>query len=150
MGNRDAIFNKLVSLHRISLFLGGSMEKYINERDPNGVNQHDAGAKLDAGKPDCSLLNYFGLALLEVSKVGTFGAEKYTRGGWQHVDNGINRYTAAMIRHWLQEKYNEYDSDLPVLHAAQVAWNALARLELILREKEKQYGETTSVETGDD
>jgi hypothetical protein len=104
----------------------------VNEKDPTGRDQHELGAKVDAGKPDASLLGMFGKALLEVARVGTYGAEKYTRGGWQHVPDGINRYTAAMLRHFLQENDHEYDSDLPVLHAAQVAWNALARLELML------------------
>lgn len=106
------------------------------EADPTGRSIHDSGAKTDAGKPQCSLLLLFGKALREVATVGTFGAIKYTRGGWQEVPDGINRYTDAMLRHLLEEGYNEYDSDLPVMHAAQTAWNALARLELILREKE--------------
>ena len=111
------------------------------EVDPNGIGQHELGAKLDNGKPDASLLGYFGKALLAVSEVGTLGAKKYTRGGWQFVSDGINRYTAAMLRHFLEENSGRYDSDLPVLHAAQVAWNALARLELIIREAEQ--GECT-------
>ena len=105
------------------------------EADPNGISQHDDGAKLDRGKPDCSLLGMFGLALLAVSEVGTLGAEKYTRGGWRNVPNGIVRYTAAMVRHFLKEDREEYDDELPVRHAAQVAWNALARLELIIEER---------------
>jgi hypothetical protein len=108
------------------------------EVDPNGVEQHDPGAKLDSGKPDCSLLGMFGLALIAVAEVGTHGAAKYTRGGWQHVVDGINRYTAAMMRHYLKEQFEETDNDIPVKHAAQVAWNALARLELMLR-KEAGY-----------
>lgn len=107
------------------------------EKDPNGIDQHADGAKTDAGKPDASLLGMFGRALLAVAEVGTFGAQKYTRGGWQHVSDGINRYTAAMLRHYFKEQQERYDSDLPVLHAAQVAWNSLARLELILREAEE-------------
>ena len=104
------------------------------ETDPNGINQHDSGAKLDADKPDASLLGYFGNALLQVARVGTFGAKKYTRGGWQDVPDGINRYTAAMLRHYCAENESPVDEDLPVLHAAQVAWNALARLELMVRD----------------
>jgi hypothetical protein len=108
------------------------------ESDPYGKGQHEAGAKTDEGKPQASLLLLFGKALRAVARVGTFGAIKYTRGGWQSVPDGINRYTDALLRHLLAENYEEYDADLPVLHAAQVAWNALARLELILREKEKK------------
>ena len=109
---------------------------FMMESDPDGIKQHDAGAKLDAGKPDCSLLLLFGKALLAVAEVGTFGAKKYTRGGWQKVGRGQERYTAALLRHLWKEQDEDYDTDLPVLHAAQVAWNALARLELILRERE--------------
>jgi len=104
------------------------------ERDPNGIGQHELGAKLDADKPDASLLGEFGLALLEVARVGTVGAKKYSRGSWQHVDDGTTRYTAAMLRHFFTENAEQFDSDTGMLHAAQVAWNALARLELMIRE----------------
>lgn len=104
------------------------------EQDPNGIDQHECGAKLDSGKPDLSLLLYFGNALAEVGKVGTVGAIKYTRGGWQDVEDGQNRYTAAMLRHLLKEPFEDIDYDTGMLHMAQTAWNALARLELYLRE----------------
>lgn len=109
----------------------------VGETDPTGLGQHDHGAKTDEGKPDLSLLLMFGKALREVGRVGTFGARKYTRGGWQGVSDGINRYTAALLRHLCDEHYEKFDKDLPVRHAAQVAWNALARLELMLREEEE-------------
>jgi hypothetical protein len=116
------------------------------ESDPTGRSIHEPGAKTDEGKPQASLLLLFGKALQSVARVGTFGAIKYTRGGWQSVPDGINRYTDALLRHLLAEPYERYDSDLPVLHAAQVAWNALARLELMLRsenspEEADLYGE---------
>jgi hypothetical protein len=106
------------------------------------VDQHQPGAKLDSNKPDLSLLLDFGRALEAVGEIGTGGAIKYTRGGWQSVPDGINRYTAAMLRHLMLEGRGEFDGDLKdylgkeTLHAAHAAWNALARLELILREKE--------------
>lgn len=105
------------------------------ESDPSGLGNHDPGAKLDAGKPDASLLLAFGRALMAVAEVGTHGAEKYTRGGWEHVQDGINRYTAAMLRHVFDERYRHIDSGSNLLVAAHVAWNALARLELMLREE---------------
>ena len=104
--------------------------------DPHGIGQHEPGAKLDSGKPDASLLGYFGLALLEVAKVGTVGARKYTRGGWKEVPDGYNRYTAAMLRHYLAEDKQERDEgDTEMYHCAQVAWNALARLQFFLERK---------------
>lgn len=106
------------------------------EKDPNGINQHAPGAKLDSGKPMVGLvLGDFSQALYQVSQVGTIGAKKYSKHGWCKVDDGFNRYTDAMLRHWLAEARGEtFDKDTEMLHAAQVAWNALARLELLIKE----------------
>jgi len=74
----------------------------------------------------------FSRALTEVAKVGTYGANKYSDNGWLHVPNAESRYTDAMLRHLLSEFENEIDEETGLLHAAQVAWNALARLHFIL------------------
>lgn len=107
------------------------------ERDPNGLKPSDPGAKLDQGKVTADLLEDFGLALMEVAKVGTFGAKKYSRAGWLQVDDGQNRYRAAKWRHLLTGKYESHDPDSGLLHKAHEAWNCLAELELLLREKVK-------------
>ena len=107
------------------------------EHDPHGLTANDPGAKFDAGKVRPSLIiNAMPLALLAVSEVGTYGAKKYSEGGWQDVENGFARYTDAMDRHRLKEGIGLFDDESTFLHAAQVAWNALARLELLLRERE--------------
>ena len=107
------------------------------------MDQHKPGAKLDQTKPRTSLvLGDFANALEYVSKVGTIGANKYTEHGWLEVENGFERYSNAMLRHWLKEHQGELlDKELTdmakedIPHAACVAWNALARLELILKEQ---------------
>lgn len=111
-----------------------------NETDPFGKNLNTTGAKADAGKPRPALvLGDFSRALLEVSKVGTFGAKKYTDHGWVSVPDGIKRYDEAKVRHWLYEKAGqENDPETGLHHAAHEAWNALARLDLILRKKEAE------------
>lgn len=108
------------------------------EHDPTGRNASDPGAKLDGGKLRPALvLSGFSRALSAVSEVGTYGAVKYTDNGWRTVPNGVNRYTEAMLRHLLDEWQGiEYDCDSHLLHAAHTAWNALARLELMLIEIE--------------
>jgi len=108
----------------------------ILEHDPNGTDQHAPGAKLDAGKPRVGLvLGGFSKALLAVAEVGTAGAAKYSDSGWKTVPNGINRYNDAQQRHWLEEmKGKTVDPESDQLHAAHTAWNALARLELILEQ----------------
>lgn len=108
----------------------------MQEKDPLGLSAHSAGAKLDAGKvrPDL-ILSGMPRALLAVAEIGTFGANKYSEDGWLSVPNGIKRYTAAMDRHRLKESIEPTDPDSELAHAAHLAWNALARLELMLRDK---------------
>lgn len=110
------------------------------EYDPTGKQAGEAGAKLDAGKARIGLvLSGFSRALAEVSKVGTFGAAKYCDDGWVAVPNGQSRYTDALFRHLLAEGRGEgRDPDSGLLHAAHAAWNALARLDLFLREQESK------------
>lgn len=103
--------------------------------DPNGTDQHAPGAKLDCGKVRPSLiLGAMPRALLAVAEVGTYGANKYSDGGWLSVPEGVKRYTAARDRHRLMEAVEPHDAESGLLHAAHDAWNALARLELLLRE----------------
>lgn len=110
------------------------------EADPNGLHPNSPGAKLDAGKVRPSLvLGGFARALWEVSKVGTYGATKYTDNGWMEVADGDKRYDDAKMRHWLKEKMGEKcDKDTNLTHLAHEAWNALARLDLHIRETENE------------
>jgi hypothetical protein len=105
------------------------------DRDPHGLDPHAPGAKLDAGKPMVGLmLRGFPRALRAVAQVTTYGAQKYSPNGWQFVPDGEARYTDAMGRHLLLEtEEGPYDGESGQLHAAMVAWNALARLELLIR-----------------
>lgn len=109
------------------------------EVDPNGLDRHAPGAKLDAGKVRAGLvLGGFARALTEVARVGTYGANKYSPHGWVSVPDGIDRYTDAMHRHLLAEAAGQQrDADTDLLHAAHAAWNTLARLDLMLREQEQ-------------
>lgn len=109
------------------------------ERDPHGLNLKTPGAKADSGKVAFlrGCIQYFPRALLEVARVSQRGAEKYSWSGWEQVPDGIRRYGDALGRHLAYESMEgEYDKETGLLHAAQIAWNSLARLELILREKE--------------
>ena len=108
------------------------------ESDPTGRSAKEKGAKLDAGKNRLGLvLLDFAPALLEVGKVGTFGANKYTPHGWTTVPDAESRYTDALFRHLMAEGAGEeIDPDSQMLHAAQVAWNALARLTFILKRRQ--------------
>lgn len=100
------------------------------------------GIKYDGGKAPVfrGAIGYFPRAVEAVASISAFGASKYAWNGWEHVPDGINRYTDAMVRHLVREGKGEVlDSDSGLLHAAHVAWGALARLELILREQETEH-----------
>jgi hypothetical protein len=106
--------------------------------DPSKIGT--GAVKYDGGKPALfrGIVQYFPRAVKAVGEISTFGAKKYAWAGWEAVDDGINRYSDAMVRHLLKEGEGEVvDPDSGLLHAAHTAWGALARLELILREKEK-------------
>ena len=104
----------------------------MSEKDPNNMNQHQPGAKLDEGKNRLGLVfGGFANALLGVGKVGTYGSLKYTDNGWCEVPNAIERYTDALLRHQMAVLAGEtIDSDSGLRHVDQVSWNALAIAEL--------------------
>lgn len=65
----------------------------------------------------------------DLVKVYTAGAKKYAPNNWQKLDNGYQRYKAALFRHLLAyEKGERIDPDTKCMHLAQVAWNAIAML----------------------
>jgi hypothetical protein len=65
----------------------------------------------------------------DIVKVYTAGSIKYGDNNWQNLENGYQRYKAAMLRHLLEyEKGNTIDEDTGCHHLAQVAWNAIAML----------------------
>lgn len=111
------------------------------EADPSGLDAKTPGAKLDDGKSPIyqGLLDYFPRACLMVADVSAVGARKYSWKGWEKVADGPKRYADALVRHIAKEAIEgPIDSDTGLLHKAQIAWNALAMLELILREQEKR------------
>ena len=107
-----------------------------DEKDPNGMPARAPGAKFDAGKNRLGLVLFgFARALKAVGEVGTDGAAKYSDNGWREVPDGEARYTDSMFRRLFDEaEGTAIDPKSGSLHAAHAAWNALARLELMLRD----------------
>lgn len=103
--------------------------------------------KYDGGKPSLyrGVIDYFPRALEEVGKVSSFGASKYSWAGWEGVPEGFARYSDAMVRHLIAEAKGEIlDPDSGLLHASHQAWGALARLELLLRERQAGENQTNN------
>lgn len=103
-----------------------------------GARPGDVGGamKLDAGKAPLfnGFINYFPRAMIAVAWVSEYGFRKYGEwGGWRKVANGIFRYFDGNARHNVLSAVETYDdSDSGLAHAAQDAWNAMAKLELML------------------
>lgn len=96
------------------------------------------GIKHDHGKPRPDLiLHTMARAMLAVSEVAAFGASKYDDDNWLLVDDAKKRYADAKARHMLQGAIESHDEESGLLHAAHEAWNALALLELKLRERKR-------------
>ncbi len=103
------------------------------------MKKQQVGKKFDTGKSPVrkGVLEYFPRAILEVGNLSGFGAEKYDWGNWEFVEDAINRYGDAEIRHICEAAISgETDKESGLLHATHAAWNALAVLEMKLREKE--------------
>ena len=103
-------------------------------KQPLDADPHQPGVKLDTDKNRIGLvMEGFPRALAAIGHVAIYGAAKYTDHGWRIVPNGRARYTDAMYRHLLAEASGHVQDDESGLqHAAHAAWNALARLELML------------------
>lgn len=108
--------------------------------NPEETGGWPPGVKLDGDKNRLGLvLCGFSRALIEVGKVGTFGAQKYSDDGWVSVQNGEQRYTDALLRHLFASAIGDHNDHESVLsHWAHVAWNALAVLDLMIRNSEEQ------------
>lgn len=75
--------------------------------------------------------------LEEIAKVYTAGAKKYGPHNWENLPDGYERYKGAMLRHLTEvEKGNDIDEETQCLHAAQVAWNAIAMLHFKMKDYE--------------
>ena len=75
------------------------------------------GIKYDSEKPDYSLVPPN--ALDDVVKVLTYGAQKYDRNNWQHLEDLDNRYFAAAQRHlWALQRGETTDDETGIHHAA--------------------------------
>jgi hypothetical protein len=97
------------------------------------MNEKTEGIKYDNGKLAYNLVPMD--ALDEVVRRFTHGAAKYAPGNWQKVDNAVERYSAALMRHYSAFRQGERsDPEAPGLsHIGAVAWNALVLVWFALR-----------------
>lgn len=121
----------LVEMHKAAV----AVKEFTTDSDEK---KSKGAIKYDGGKPALyrGLIDYFPRAITAVAEISTFGASKYAWKGWEGVEDGVARYSDAMVRHLAKEAQGEVlDADSGLRHAAHAAWGALARLELMLREE---------------
>ena len=77
------------------------------------------GQKNDHEKPMYNLLPPN--AIDSMAQVMTFGAKKYAPNSWQLVDNPLERYRAALLRHaFAMQRGEVLDSESGLPHSAHV------------------------------
>jgi dATP/dGTP diphosphohydrolase len=101
----------------------------------------EAGKKDDQGKEPVvsGVFAYFPRALLALARISSYGARKYelkySDKNWEKVDNAPERYQDAEGRHLLKQFIDgPQDPESLEPHLAHKAWNALAVLELYLKD----------------
>lgn len=123
------------------------------ETDPTGRSAHAPGAKLDSGKAPITrgVVRQSPRAMEAIAHLTQYGAEKYSWQGWAEVPDGVNRYADARGRHEVAiGRGEEVDDDSGCLHLTAVAWNALAELELKLRQSEEHTKRSGVIPMGSD
>ena len=92
------------------------------------------GLKYDSEKPKMNLLPP--KAIVEISKVLTFGAAKYDAENWRKLDDLQNRYTAGALRHiFAHMDGEELDPETNLSHLAHAMCCLLFKLEIELEER---------------
>lgn len=120
--------------YRESLRRNGDTEEEVKRKvETVFSNEKIEGLKLDQGKLRYDLLP-FG-AVDQLVRVLTYGAEKYAPNNWRLVENPIERYKAATLRHLsLYMQGEEVDKESGISHLAHAATNVIFLMEF---EKEK-------------
>ena len=81
------------------------------------------------------VLDYFPLALAEIARVSKIGNDQHNPGEPLHWDRSKSKDESdALIRHFLERDKKDSDG---TYHAAKMAWRALAYLEKLLEEENK-------------
>lgn len=99
--------------------------------NPSEATRKDGKIRMDL------VMTGFPKALLAMGECMTWALSKgYNVDDWHNVPDPVRAYTGAMMRHLLKEMGGEtHDDESKLLHAVHTAWNAMARLEMLLRGK---------------
>ena len=100
-----------------------------NNRVESNTNSNATGKKYDGGKSRWDLLPFHHIE--SIVDVLSTGALKYGDNNWQQLENGVERYFAALMRHltaWRRGEVTDKESGLS--HLAHCATNVIFLMEL--------------------
>jgi len=110
------------------------------EEDKEEAGEELKGVKTDSSKVDISVLfKQFPRALTAVAEASAYGHQKYIEHdldmlNFTRVENAESRYRGALMRHERDRYTDGYlDSESNLPHIYHKAWNALAELEMHLK-----------------
>lgn len=152
VGLKELLRRKIDQMKGADEFSHESMVDYLDQRmkqhrqavETAGLSRlsstdlHVPGAKDDKAKPIAGeLVLGFPRALEALVAVATYGANKYSRGGYLHVNNFDVRYLDAAMRHLLSYgRGDKTDKESGLPHLAHCLWNIAAILEMETRHEE--------------
>lgn len=123
---------KLKIANALFLWVSANTKSILTRSKTMSSDNKELGLKYDADKPRYDLLPP--RAIDELAKVLTFGAKKYAPNSWQAVEDGLNRYRAALLHHTFAIQRGElYDEESGLLHSAHAQCCAafITELELV-------------------
>jgi hypothetical protein len=145
---KDWNSNSTGILKNIDVVMADALSKHYNIENSNNPFTYnfdyiklpkEGGVKTNKNKPQLSILfTQFPEALEAIAKCSEYGHLKYKSTdtdylNYQRVEGGSKTYADAGLRHRLYKKgTTDIESQLP--HAYHVAWNALAELQLLIKE----------------
>lgn len=136
----DAISKRELDARELYMKFKDREEQIIKDSEKKEeIKSSSEGAKANKNKAQLSLLfKQFPKALEAIVRCSEYGHEKYKETDFDYlnytrVEGGSKTYADASLRHRI-ETGNDFESGLP--HQFHSAWNALAELELWIKENE--------------
>ena len=125
-------------IYRLYLFIPIILPYFASDKLIIRLNSMEKGRKNDI-QDDKLRWDLLPLDLIEkIVEVYHFGAKKYAPNSWKQLENGEQRYKAALLRHLTaHDKGEVYDSESGLLHMQHACWNAIAVLYFAIQ-KEKE------------